>query len=184
MAKSSTQKKSKNKKNIPTVQDIEKFVDQTVDYIKTWQSKELKPLLTKTDTSVPICIPIKNGYVVGNHMIKKMSENLWHLTKSNSEMIYVFSSQSSAISYSLCEQRRRLKLAKEILESDSKIVDCNAKLQHYRVRLASAAKKKDDWQRDFSSIMLATAEVELVEAKYRLQKSLNLTKYFKLWVDQ
>jgi hypothetical protein len=49
MAKSSTQKKSKNKKNIPTVQEIEKFVDQTVDYIKTWQSKELKPLLTKTD---------------------------------------------------------------------------------------------------------------------------------------
>ena len=184
MAKSSTQKKSKNKKNIPTVQEIEQFVDQTVDYIKTWQSKELKPLLTKDDSSVPICIPIKNGYVVGKHLIKKISENLWHLTKVNSETVYVFSSKSSAISYSLCEQRRRIKLAKEILEIDSKIVDCNEKLQHHRVRLASAVKKKDEWQRDFSSIMLATTEIELVEAKYRLQKSLNLTKYFKLWVDQ
>jgi hypothetical protein len=75
-------------------------------------------------------------------------------------------------------------LAKEILEFDSKIVDCHIKIEHYQHRLSSAVKKKDEWQRDFSSIMLSTTEIELEEAKYRLQKSLNLTKYFKLWVDQ
>jgi len=184
MAKSSTQKKSKNKKNIPTVQDIEHAVDKTVDYIKNWQTKEIMPLLTKNGNSVPICVPIKNGYAIGSHTVKKISNNIWHLTKYLDGKVYVFSSKTSAISYSLCEQRRRLKLAKEILEFDSKIVDCHVKIEHYQYRLSSAVKKKDEWQRDFSSIMLSTIEVEMEEAKYRLQKSLNLTKYFKLWVDQ
>jgi len=184
MAKSSTRKKSKNKKDIPTVGDIEHAVDQTVDYIKKWQTKEILPLLTKSDDSVPICIPIKNGYAVGKHTIKQISKNIWHLTKYLDGKVYVFSSKTSAISYSLCEQRKRLKLAKEILEFDSKIVDCHVKMDHYQHRLSSAVRKKDEWQRDFSSIMLSTIEIEMIEAKYRLQKTLNLTKYFKLWIDQ
>jgi hypothetical protein len=103
------------------------------------------------------------------------------LTEYNKDFSRFFTSQSSAVAYALCNQTGRVRMADEILAKDAKLVELQIKLANYQYNLSFARKKKDYWRVDLFSILTENVIMQLEDAKNQLQKTLNLTKYFKIW---
>lgn len=186
MAKSRTPKKSKIKYSGTPEQkqqlaEVTQAVNNAASYVKNWKLKELVNM-AESKNSVPTCIPIgRNGLLIGKLVIKPATApGEWELIEYNRDYSRFFTSQSSAVAFALCKQTGRIRMADDILAKDAKLVALEIKLANYQYNLTLARKKKDYWRVDLFSILTENLVMQLEDAKNQLQKTLNLTKYFKL----
>jgi hypothetical protein len=182
MAKSSTKRKYRVKAALEQVEQIEKRIDQAVQYIGDWQRRELISIaLNKQPKSLPICIPIKKDtFVVGQYGLKRTGK-LWEVTSSTSEKILYFSRRLTGLVYLLCLQTNHFKLAKEILQYDNKILLLTEEVEIFRHSIERARRKKDWWRYDLFINLVTHVEFQLEDTKNQLEKSIVLAKYFKIW---
>lgn len=185
MAKSRTPKKSKIKYSGTPEQkqqlaEVTQAVNNAASYVKNWKLKELATM-AESKNSAPTCIPLgRNGLLIGKLAIKPAGSE-WELMEYNKDYSRFFNSQASAVAFALCKQTGRIRLAEEIIAKDSKLSELQNKMANFRYNLANAYKKKDYWRVDLFSILSENMEMQLEDAKNQLQKTLNLTKYFKIW---
>jgi hypothetical protein len=66
------------------------------------------------------------------------------------------------------------------MEKDGLIAKYQQDLNVYQYRLSSAIKKGDTWRTDLFDTLSESTKFQLEAAKLQLQKSLRLTKYFKV----
>lgn len=185
MAAPHTRRKSKIKylATPAETQHAENAVDSVVKYVADWKLREIELMISSTGKNqLPVCLPVRaRGYVVGKQVIRQSPGNTWDLIERNCDVTHTFNSKITAMAYSLCDQRGQSKLAKTIFEHDVEIAKYQQKLEHFQQSLTAARKKKDYWRVDLFLIMSESVEFQLEEAKFQLQKSLKLTKYFKIW---
>lgn len=187
MAKLPTRKKRKAKLDPETTVQLNTAIDHAVEYVKLWKRQELINIVTnppKTN-SLPVCIPIKKDtYVIGNQGLTK-SDNVWHLTEANTKKSHLFVHRSSAVVYAICTQIGKPKLAQEILNHNQDLIRLQTKLNEFKYLQDKARRRKDKdyWRLDYYNIMLESVEFDIVDAKIQLEKSLNLAKYFKVWMN-
>lgn len=183
MARFYSRKKFKIKKTAHEVQSVITEIDQTVQYVRQWQRDELARLLLKTKTQTPVCVKIdSNTYIVGRYAIKKQN-NIWYSMDSRDETEYQFNSKLSAVLHALCDIKGRNELAKEILEYDNRVLKLSNDLEIYKHRRRTSYLKKNYWRSDYFKIREDSAKYQLVEAKKQLQKSIELAKYYKIWMS-
>ena len=183
MAKFYSRKKFQIKKTTPQVQVVQSEIEQTVQYVQRWQRSELSKLLLQNKTPVPVCVEINpNTYIIGRYAIKKLN-NLWYSLDSRDESEQKFNSKLSAVLHALCDLRGRKELANEILEYDNRVMKLSTDLAIYKHRRLSSIRKKNFWRSDYFQIREDSTNYQLEEAKKQLQKSINLAKYYKIWMS-
>jgi len=180
MAKPRTVKKSKVKYSASTEekQQVERAVSNAAKHVKSWKLRELEKLL-KSNTEMPVCVPVNGGYIIGKCVLQQ-TDDLWQLLNYYKEPIGLFSTLASATAYAICSQSGKDRLAYEIMEKDGLIAKYQQDLNVYQYRLSSAIKKGDTWRTDLFDTLSESTKFQLEAAKLQLQKSLRLTKYFKV----
>lgn len=182
MAKSFTKRKSRTKAKPEQIAQIEESVFRAVEYVKEWKRREIFNMaFNPKKGELPVCVPIKkDAYLVGQHGIKRVGR-IWELTDATSERVLYFTSKSTAIVYSVCYQTRYLKLAQDLKTQDYEVLQLTEDIEQMNYSIARARRKKDWWRVDHFTNLISHAEARLQEARDRLEKTINLAKYFKIW---
>jgi hypothetical protein len=175
MARSRTQKKyaKRPKSPIPREQTA-----AAADYIKDWTTRELGRL--QKDNS-PVCVPIKNGYMIGLHRVKLNVNKTCDLLDHNQEFVHRFENKISAILYAIYITKKRYYQADEILACDQVINKCYTDMLFLRNTIEQAKQRKDYVTVDIRAPRLEIAETRLNLARDRMSKIHNTAKYYKIW---
>ena len=175
MAKSRTQKKFVKKSQAPVTREL---TNAAADYIKDWTTRELGRL--KQDKS-PVCVPIKNGFMIGLYQIKLNANKTCDLLDHNQEFVHRFENKISAILYAIYITKKRYYQADEILLCDQLINKCYTDMLSLRDTIEKAKKRQDYITVDTRMPRLEIAETRLNLARDRMSKIHNIAKYYKIW---
>jgi hypothetical protein len=182
MAKSRTAKKSKIKhqaEKLVREETVKTVTDLVSTYVKSWARAEAHRII-HTDT-VPIIMPLKNGYQVGKHQVAKNRNLAWELHNYHGEVIEQFLDVRSAVAYSILYQLKRFKPADDILAADYRLSKLEADFQHYSRCMQAAGKRKDYTTIDILAARYYDAQFLLPQARNELEKTLRMNKYLKVW---
>lgn len=182
MAKSYFKRKSrKNKPAAEAVDLIKTQIDTTVEYVRRWQQQELS--LLAYNNNDPICVSAgKNKYIVGRFGIANYN-GIWYSIDTRNDTERQFAYRQSAVLHALCDLKGQLRLAEDIFKYDNEVLKISNDITIYNYRIQTAGKSKDFWRLDYFNILQQTAQYKLEESKKRLQKSIDLAKYFKIWMS-
>lgn len=166
------------KSNTVSKQQIEQAVNQAVGYIRHWTKQELANILdTKNKQNLPLIVPFKNGYIVGNYALKNVN-NHWHLIYRYNDNELVFAAKDSAVMYAVCSQSNKTNLAEMILKADQDLARVEVKLEYYSAKLRHLRKKKNYYAVDLYASRYTECKTQQQSKKTLLEKNLKLAKYF------
>ena len=176
MARSHTRKKFAKKPRTSVPKEI---TNVAADYIKQWTSRELGRI--QGNEPQPVCVQIKNGYLVGLYRLIVNPNKTCDLFDINRELVHRFESKISAILYALYTTKRQYAKADEILSVDRVINKCYTDMLYLRNIIEKAKKQQDYVIVDTRLPRLEIAETRLNLARDRMTKIHNLAKYYKVW---
>ena len=182
MAKYRTAKKSKIKKQAEaavTAETVRTLTDLVSSYVKSWARTEAQRIIK--NTTVPLIMPIKNGYQVGRFKIIKEQRGFWTLYNVFKEPLEKFLDVRSAVAYSILYQLNRFKSAESVLSADQRLNKLQSDYQHYSKCMQSAAKRQDYNSIDILAARYYDAQFLLPLAQIELEKTLRMNKYLKVW---
>jgi hypothetical protein len=182
MAELHTTKKSRRRRKKTTpeqVAQIEVLTDVAAAMVKHWARSATKQILAKDP--VPVIVPAPWGYRVGRFSIKSQKNQTWKVYDQNQECLEIFNWQQSAMAYCVLEHRRKYHLSKNIVVQDHLVGKLEMDIEHYQRSLRSATAKKDTQRRDFIWARYLYTRAQYDHAKNNLEKTLNSTKYLKVW---
>lgn len=183
MAKYYSKRKSKTRQPAAAVDVVKNEIDAAVQYVGHWQQRELSTLANRPKEATPVCVPIgQDSYIVGRFGIRKYS-GLWYSIDTRTEQEQHFNSKKTAVLHALCTLKGRLTMAEEILHYDQQVSKLSNDINIYQHRIDSAVKNKDYWRLDYYSTRQSGAQYKLDDVKKRLQKTIDLAKYFKIWMS-
>jgi len=175
MAKSRTKRKSA-KDNMPP--EVSKLVDGAADYIQHWTRTEL----TRIQSSrLPICIPIKSGYLIGTYTLKVSPTKKCDVYNSSNELVHTFEDRRSAVLYAIYTLKRKYATADNILKLDIEINKNYTDIQAWRNHIVKARKRKDYDTVDIRTSRLEIAEKTLEYTRNEISKIYLTAKYNKIW---
>lgn len=182
MARSYSKRKSKTKKPPTDVVDLVKTqINNTVEYVRQWQKKELSKLAYNNNN--PICVSVGNNkYIVGRFGIAAHN-GIWFSVDTRNDNEHHFAFKTSAVLHALCDLKGMTKLSYEIRKYDNEVLKISNDIHIYQHRMNTALKAGDYWRVDYFTTLRDTAQYKLEESKKRLQKSIDLAKYFKIWMS-
>ncbi len=175
MAKSRTRKKSKLQRQ-PAV--TRQFVNLATDYIKQWTQKELAKIQTQEN---PVCVPIKNGYLVGRYKLLVNANKTCDVLDHNQEFVHRFENKISAVLWSIYSTKRQYYQADEIVRWDTEINKNYTDSLTLRRCLEKARERKDYVTADIKQSRLEIAETRLNLAREHISKIHKTAKYYKVW---
>lgn len=166
----------KDKHNI-TVEEIDHIATAASVYILGWAKKESQRLqkheLIITET--------KSGYLIGKQTITQLGTQ-WKVTNPFNDVIGIFTSKRSAITWTLLYETNRVRLASTLVVQDSRVNKLQQDLLTYTVKRQRAVKARDYFKVDLLDARSANVRAELTHAQDDLQKTLNSAKYLKgIW---
>lgn len=179
--KSTTTKKSKPnyKTKLTKAQnaEVKQVVDIAASYITNWTKTELG----KIQVATPVCVPIKNGYMVGTYRATQLPNQQWQVLDGNGELVHCFYHKRSAILYCLYMCKSKFMAAGEVLTLDREFTKQDMDLRVYKYNLDRAILRKDYFTVDrlVARIELSTKRREVAEDN--LTKTFNRAKYYKIW---
>lgn len=175
MAKSRTRKKSKNR-TPPAV--TKQITNIATDYITQWTRRELGKIQTQAST---ICVPTKNGYLVGLYRIQINPNKTCDVLDHNQEFVHRFENKVSAVLYAIHTIKKQYYQADQILYWDREINKCYTDSQSLRRAIEVAVKRKDFASVDIRQSRLEVAETRLNLAREHISKIHKTAKYNKVW---
>jgi hypothetical protein len=176
MARSHTRKKfAKN----PRTSVPKEITNVAADYIKQWTSRELGRI--QGNEPQPVCVQIKNGYLVGLYRLIVNPNKTCDLFDINRELVHRFESKISAILYAIYTTKRQYAKGDEIISVDRVINKCYTDMLYLRNIIEKAKKQQDYVIVDTRLPRLEIAETSLNLARDRMTKIHNLAKYYKVW---
>ena len=176
MARSRTRKKSKPRTAPSATNQI---VNIATDYISQWTKRELGKIQAQAK---PICVPVKNGYLVGLYKIHINSNRTCDVLDHNREFVHRFENKISAVLYSIYTTKKQYYQADQILYWDREINKCYTDSLSLRRAIEVAAKRKDFTSVDIRQSRLEVAETKLNLARERISKIHKTAKFNKIWV--
>lgn len=166
----------KDKPNI-TVEQLENIATAASVYVLGWTKKEAQRLQRQevliTETNA--------GYLIGKQSITQIGTQ-WKVTNPFNEVIGMFTSKRSAITWTLLYETNRVRLAGTLVAQDSRVNKLQQDLLTYTIKRQRAVKSKDYFKADLFDARAANVKAELNYAQDDLQKTLNSAKYLKgIW---
>ena len=179
MAKSHTRKKFDNfdKKHIPKA--VAQELNQVTDYLKQWTNRELGAIQRKQ--SAPICIPVSNGYRVGQYHLIVHKNKTCDVLDHNNEFVHRFETKISAILYTIYTIKRQYWTADDILTWDREINKNYTDMLNLRRVIEEARKRKDFITVDTRLARLEIAETNLNFARGKISSMHRTAKLNKVW---
>lgn len=162
-AKSFTRKKSNKTKN--------KITDLATRYLVQWTKKELQKFITE-----PVVIQTSDhGFLVGKFKVVGQAKYCWTVEQADNKLVHDFISKANAILYCLYEVSGRYKLAKELLDLDTKLGKLENDISQYKNTLSIS---KDRFKLDLA--LNRYSEAKSLQKSYNdiLKKTLKSAKYF------
>jgi hypothetical protein len=175
MAKSFTRKKSNNQ--LP--QEVVEHLDQFTDYVSFWTRHELHRIQQQIKT--PLCLPIPNGFKIGNYTLKLHENRRCEVRNNNNEVVHMFDDKRSAVLYAIYSIQRKYKLADAILALDTEINKNTADVLAWKNNIVRAKQRNDYETVDIRIARLDIAQKDLEKAKINLSKIYLTAKYNKIW---
>lgn len=175
MAKSRTRKKSKNR-TPPAV--TKQITNIATEYITQWTKRELGKIQTQSNT---ICVPTKNGYLVGLYRIQINPNKTCDVLDHNQEFVHTFENKISAVLYAIHTIKKQYYQADQILYWDREINKNYTDIRSLRRAMEVAVKRKDFASVDIRQSRLEIAESKLNLAREHISKIHKTAKYNKVW---
>jgi hypothetical protein len=175
MGKSRTRKKSK--KSLPPA--VSKQVTNiATDYIRQWTQRELSKIQTQAN---PVCVPYKNGYMVGLYRVVINPNKTCDLLDHNREFVHRFENKVSAILYAIYYTKKQYYRADQIVYWNSEINKNYTDSLFLRRGIEKARKNQDYDAVDIRQSRLEIAENKLNLAREHISKIHKTAKYYKVW---
>lgn len=176
MVKSHTRKKF-DKKQLPRA--VAQELNQVTDYIKHWTNRELGAI-QRTQTA-PICIPVSNGYRVGQYHLIVHKNKTCEVLNHNREFVHTFETKISAILYTIYTIKRQYWLADDLLAWDREINKNYTDMLNLRRIIEQARQRKDYVTVDTRLSRLEIAETKLNFARGKIATLHRNAKLNKVW---
>jgi hypothetical protein len=177
MGKSRTKRKFVKKKSGSVIP--RKITNATTDYIKQWTERELGKIQIE---SQPVCVPLKNGYLVGLYHLTINPNKTCDVLDPNKEFVHRFESKISAILYAIYISKRQYWRSDEILYWDKEVNKNYTDVASLRHAIDQAQKRKDYVIVDTRQARLEMAETRLNLAREHILKIHKTAKYYKVWL--
>jgi hypothetical protein len=176
MAKSRTRKKFVKQ---PSPALKREFSNLATDYIKHWTTQEINRIQS-TESKV-LCIPAKNGYLVGSYKLTVHPNKTCDVYDHNRDFVHCFDSKISAILFTIYTLRKRYWTADELLLWDKEINKHYTDILALRNSIAKARQRQDYESVDIRQARLDIAESRLNLARDNILKLHKTAKYYKVW---
>jgi hypothetical protein len=175
MAKSHIKRKSVK----PAKNEIRAVSNAATDYIKQWTNRELNKI--QQVQSVPLCIPVSNGYKIGPYKLTVYPNKTCEVYSPHGDLIHCFEGKVSAILYVIYTIKKNYKVATELLQWDQEINKCYTDMLNLRRIIEGARQRKDYVTVDTRMPRLEIAEARLTFARDKISKLHKTAKYYKIW---
>ena len=156
------------------------LVDVAIERAQRWTEREFNQLRHREDYVVHVPMS-KRSWVVGKFDLTALGEHCWQLT-DHDRINTVFYSRKAAVFYAYFTQRKKYNLADILLKHDQDTAKYRDELEFYSSKLAKKLKQKNvtfDTQLYQSRYLESKARYNT--ARKELEKTLNQTKYTKVW---
>ena len=145
-----------------------------------WTEREFDQLRYKEDFVIHVPMT-KRSWAVGKFDLTVLGDHRWHLTDRD-RIDLVFYSRKAAVFYAYFTQRKNYKLADPLVRYDQDVAKYRDEVEFYSQKLAKQLKNKQvtfDTQLYQSRYLESRARYN--SARKELEKTLNQTKYTKVW---
>lgn len=177
--KYTTTKKSKNKKQKEQLPpEIAVVADLASTYIASWTKRELQRLQQETK---PLCIPIKDGYMVGKFTIKKLPTEQWQVTDCDNLHIHDFYYKLGSILYAVFNSKNQLVAAKEVLTLDREYSKHDNDIRMYKYNITRALANKNYFLYDKLVARLDLSKQRKQIVGDELTRIFARAKFYKIW---
>lgn len=168
MIKSTTE----NKLNFKRAQ--EEFTEFGIQHLTYWTKKELSKY-----KSEPVVIPFGNhGFFVGTYKIQGIHSECWEVSSEyDNRYTYCFLSKSAAILYCLYNVKQKYKLARELLDIDTKLGRLDRDVKHFEHSLRISREKGDKLKTEILLNRYIDAKMQRRTYQNILKKTINSAKY-------
>ena len=163
----------------PRSHEIQAASAVATDYIKRWTDRELYKI--QQEQTTPLCIPVANGYRIGQYRLKTNPNRTCDLHDHNGEFVHRFENKISAILYTIYTIKKKYWTADEILVWDREINKCYTDVLALRDTIEKARARQDYVTVDTRMPRLEMAETRLALARDKISKIHKTAKYYKIW---
>lgn len=156
------------------------LVDLAFERAHRWTEREFNQLRYKEDFVIHVPMS-KRSWVVGKFDLILVGDHRWHLTDRD-RIDLTFYSRKAAVFYAYFTQRRQYKLADPLVRSDQDVAKYRDELEFYSQKLAKQLKnKKITFDTQLYQSRYLESRARYNSARKELEKTLNQTKYTKVW---
>jgi hypothetical protein len=155
-------------------------VDSALDYISIWAKQRLDEW--RADARSPVITKISNGFQIGYVKVIKQNDR-WISSSISSDDHSVYINKNVAVIHTLFEFTGHRRIADDILRHNDRICKLTDDLVHYRNGKSRALKKDNYDLADVIDARINLAQSQIDSSWFQLQKTLELTKYIKIWKD-
>lgn len=179
MAKLRTRRRFAKKEKVYVPPEISREIEQTAQRIKHFTNRELNTLQQNQN---PLCIPIENGYRIGNYRLRCFPNKSCEVWEDSQHLVHTFRDKVSAVLYTIYTIKHNIHLAQEIRYLDESINKNYTDIVHLR-RVANAAEKRGEYSiADTRRARIDIAECRLREAQAELARIHRIAKLNKVWL--
>lgn len=156
------------------------LVDVAFERAHRWTEREFNRLRYKEDFVIHVPMT-KRSWAVGKFDLTMIGDHCWHLTDRD-RIDLTFYSRKAAVFYAYFTQRKQYKLADPLIRFDQDVAKYRDELEFYSLKLAKQLKNK---KITFDTLLFqnrySESRARYNGAKKELEKTLNQTKYTKVW---
>lgn len=156
------------------------LVDLAFERAHRWTEREFNQLRYKEDFVIHVPMS-KRSWVVGKFDLTLVGDHRWHLTDRD-RIDLTFYSRKAAVFYAYFTQRKQYKLADPLVRSDQDVAKYRDEVEFYSAKLQKQLKDK---KITFDTLLFqnrySESRARYHSAKKELEKTLNQTKYTKVW---
>ena len=170
VAKSSTKRKSgpTKKKVVP----VDAIIEKTIS------------MLAEEKANTFLCLKVSDKkYQVGKYTVVNDNSE-WMVSKQTNDDVIAFNERVNAVAYCALMHTGRQRNAQEVHTLDHRISQLSDDEYRFKVQLNNAIDKKDEWKIDLYNARYSDTKAHLRSVRDRIQKTLHMAKYIKLWSDQ
>lgn len=157
----------------------EHLVNKAIEKIDRWALRELSVM--SKNSAYPIIFQTgKRHYIIGAHDLEHVSEDCYRV-RYDGRLVHDFYDQKAATLYCVCHKLGLSPLSLELLRLDQTLSKAEADFHNYSTRIKTINKGTDDFKRQLWFTRFSEAKDAVRIARADLKKTLQSTKYIKVW---
>lgn len=154
------------------------LINFNIEKIKRFTDVEMCKLVTN---KTPFCYQVSaDTVIVGRNKVDRITNSCWRVYEYDKDF-YDFFSRKDAIFYCIAAHQKNYKLADSIKNNDGLLGRLEFDARMYRYGYKQAKEQEDYWLVDLYSNRYSEIVLRIELAKKELKKTINSTKYNKLY---